>query len=332
MALWGNNDNVGSAGTVSLDYATRVVTGYDGVGTANDPTAFGAVGSAQTGDVIRFGDRTGTYYGDAVIVSIASTQSLTIGSTQGLSGAAIAGVEFQVSQLPKYTVLDESYSERLATSASAVVVTTGAATTAISVGSSSIPFNTVLDDGNAADVKVGDFVVNGGSDIEITSVGSATAAADITAAVGDSLVYIVAPTGTLNGYTIINNGVSIGVTGIGATTVALGATIGQEIVAGTGVTFYGQNLIGLALTVSSAVGNNGTIQFKRTVDGYDKYAYGISTTGVVDADNTAYEVAHSGWVGVQTYIDNSGNLRVKSEVLVAASGITTGNTPVYPPA
>ena len=27
MALWGNNDNVGSGGTVSLDYSTLVVTG-----------------------------------------------------------------------------------------------------------------------------------------------------------------------------------------------------------------------------------------------------------------------------------------------------------------
>ena len=27
MALWGNSDNVGSSGTVSLNYATKVVTG-----------------------------------------------------------------------------------------------------------------------------------------------------------------------------------------------------------------------------------------------------------------------------------------------------------------
>jgi len=27
MALWGNKDNVGSAGTVSLNYVTKVVTG-----------------------------------------------------------------------------------------------------------------------------------------------------------------------------------------------------------------------------------------------------------------------------------------------------------------
>ncbi|AOV60303.1 hypothetical protein S820908_156 [Synechococcus phage S-CAM9] len=41
-------------------------------------------------------------------------------------------------------------------------------------------------------------------------------------------------------------------------------------------------------------------------------------------------VAHAGWVGVTTYVDTHGNLRTKSEVYVAASGISTGNT-VLPP-
>ena len=102
MALWGNNDNVTSAGTVGLNYSTGVVTGSG--------TGFGNAGSAQVGDVIRF-TKSGTYFGDAVIKSIASTTSLTIGSTAGLSGAAISGSDFTVSQLPKYTVLDSKYSE-----------------------------------------------------------------------------------------------------------------------------------------------------------------------------------------------------------------------------
>jgi hypothetical protein len=103
MALWGNNDSVGSGGTVSLDYSTGVVTGSG--------TTFGQVGAASTGDVIRFGDRDGTYFGDAVIVGIASTTQITIGSTAGLSGASIAGTSFSISQLPVYTVLDSKYSE-----------------------------------------------------------------------------------------------------------------------------------------------------------------------------------------------------------------------------
>ena len=66
MALWGNNDNVASTGTVSLDYSTRVVTGSG--------TSFGVDGQGGLeGDVIRFGTRGGTYYGDAVIASIASS-------------------------------------------------------------------------------------------------------------------------------------------------------------------------------------------------------------------------------------------------------------------
>ena len=105
MSLWGRNDNVGSAGTVSLNYSTLTVTGSG--------TSFGQVGSAKTGDVIRFGIRGsgGTYYGDAVIVGIASTTVCTIASTTGLSGAAIAGTSFYVSELPKYTVLDSTFSE-----------------------------------------------------------------------------------------------------------------------------------------------------------------------------------------------------------------------------
>ena len=42
-----------------------------------------------------------------------------------------------------------------------------------------------------------------------------------------------------------------------------------------------------------------------------------------------YKLGHTGWVGVTTYIDCHGSLRVKTETLVAMSGISTGNIP-YP--
>mgnify|MGYP001209912700 CR=1 FL=1 len=104
MALWGNNDNVASTGTVSLDYSTRVVTGSG--------TSFGVDGQGGLeGDVIRFGTRGGTYFGDAVIASVASTVSVTIASTMGLDGSAISGVDFTVSQLPKSSVQDNHFSE-----------------------------------------------------------------------------------------------------------------------------------------------------------------------------------------------------------------------------
>ena len=56
----------------------------------------------------------------------------------------------------------------------------------------------------------------------------------------------------------------------------------------------------------------------------DALVYGTAT------ENTgAYKVDHVGWVGVTTYIDMHGTLRVKKETLVAMSGITTGSLP-YP--
>ena len=91
MALWGKTNVVGSGGSVSLNYDTGVVTGvHDGTGAG---TSFGSVGAAKTGDIIRFGSRgpaaatgtavAGVFFGDAVVVGIASTTQLTIGSTAG---------------------------------------------------------------------------------------------------------------------------------------------------------------------------------------------------------------------------------------------------------
>ena len=170
MALWGNKDNVTSAGTVSLNYSTGVVTG-------NASCKFGDAGSAQEGDVIRF-TKGANYYGDAVIKSIASNTSLTIGSTAGLSGDAISASGFTITQLPKYTITDSSFSE-------------------------------------ANDA------------------------------------------------------------------------------------------------------------------GTDEYVFGTAEAGVDAALGTVYETG-AGWVGIQTYNGVEGELRVKKEILVAMSGISTGNAPVYP--
>jgi len=61
-----------------------------------------------------------------------------------------------------------------------------------------------------------------------------------------------------------------------------------------------------------------TVYQEKGVTDRDSVVYGIST-----AISGSYHVPHQGWVGVTTYIDMHGNLRVKSEVLVAMSGITT---------
>ena len=261
MALWGNKDNVTSTGTVSLDYSTGQVTG----------TATTFVTDLSEGQIIRFGinDGVGTYFGDAVITGITSATLLTIGSTMGLSGAAIASTDFQVSELPKSSILDESYSETLAAAPSKTTLTfVATASTNVNIGTDFVPLNVPASAGRGLDltefVNANDFIINNSTDVVISSVGS--------------------------------TGVSLG------STIAAGISTGNEV------------------------------QFKRFVDGYDKYAYGMGVTAVSNAAETSqYGVSHAGWVGVQTYIDNSGSLRVKSEVLVAQSGINTGNTPLYPP-
>lgn len=168
MALWGNNDNLASVGIVTVNYDTLEVIG--------DQTTFTGI---DTGTVIRFGIRgDGTYFGDAVISGITSDTLLSIASTSGLSGAAIAATDYYLSELPLYTVGDSTYSE---------------------------------------------------------------------------------------------------------------ASYGTE----------------------------------------DKLVYGISTSVAGDYGTTGlatnYHVAHHGWVGILTYVDMHGNLRVKSEVLVAQSGVQTGS-------
>ena len=109
MALWGNKDNqnIGAAGTVYVSsWTNRTITG-----SGTTFTNFAA------GDVIRFGDFKGTYYGDAVIQSIASNTVCTIASTEGLDddlgrlGPGFGATTFIVTQLPVYTTGDSSYKE-----------------------------------------------------------------------------------------------------------------------------------------------------------------------------------------------------------------------------
>ena len=73
-----------------------------------------------------------------------------------------------------------------------------------------------------------------------------------------------------------------------------------------------------------------TVYQEKGVTDRDSVVYGIST-----AISGSYHVPHQGWVGVTTYVDMHGTLRVKSEVLVAMSGITTtkdsiNSTPSFP--
>ena len=71
-------------------------------------------------------------------------------------------------------------------------------------------------------------------------------------------------------------------------------------------------------TTCPQTGVTDTVYQEKGVTDRDSVVYGISTT-----TGGSYHVPHQGWVGVTTYIDMHGTLRVKSEVLVAMSGITT---------
>ena len=50
--------------------------------------------------------------------------------------------------------------------------------------------------------------------------------------------------------------------------------------------------------------------------------YGVDATEMGNAQGTAYQGTHAGWVGIATHMDMHGNLRVKQEVLVAMGSIT----------
>ena len=52
--------------------------------------------------------------------------------------------------------------------------------------------------------------------------------------------------------------------------------------------------------------------------------YGVDTTeqGVATNAGSQYAPAHAGYVGITTYMDMHGNLRVKTETIVASSSIT----------
>lgn len=103
MALWGKADSIYSTGTVSVNYATKTITGSG--------TSFLA---ATVGSVITIG--VGGTYGQAVISGITSEKQVSIATTQYLSGAAISGIAYTMSQKPVYTLEDSNYDARQTTS------------------------------------------------------------------------------------------------------------------------------------------------------------------------------------------------------------------------
>ena len=62
--------------------------------------------------------------------------------------------------------------------------------------------------------------------------------------------------------------------------------------------------------------------------------YGVDEAEIEETrdDNSQYHPAHAGWVGITTYNNADGTLRVKTEVLVAGSSITgdSGDDTILP--
>ena len=125
MALWGNKDSFASlTGTVTVDYANKIITGSG--------TTFVTAG-ISTGDVISIG--VGNTFGEAVVAGVTSATQISIASTQFLSGAAISGIAYTVSQKPVYTLHDSNYDSTEIYGVDSVEVGL-AATTAFAVGHS----------------------------------------------------------------------------------------------------------------------------------------------------------------------------------------------------
>jgi hypothetical protein len=146
------------------------------------------------------------------------------------------------------------------------------------------------------------------------------------------------------------------VTGSGTTFVTAGISTGDILVIGVGAT-YGQAVItGVTSATQLSIGSTQfliplagaitgaaytvTQKPKYTLEDGQYFApdvksnrfstvVGVSTIEATVAagrtvgdKNAAYAVAHAGWVGITTYVDNHGNFRVKAETLVAGSSIT----------
>ena len=142
------------------------------------------------------------------------------------------------------------------------------------------------------------------------------------------------------------------ITGTGTTFVTAGIGTGDIIVIGAGAT-YGQAVISgitSATLISIATtqflipnGGTGIVGAAYTVTQKPKYTledgqyfapdvksnrfssvFGVDVTEtqVAGSSGSKYKPAHAGWVGVTTYTDMHGTLRVKTETLVAGSLIT----------
>lgn len=142
-----------------------------------------------------------------------------------------------------------------------------------------------------------------------------------------------------NNKTITGSGTSFLAATVGSViTIGAGATVGRAVISA----ITSQTQISIATTqYLSGVAAAGVaytmsqqpiyaIEDTNYSDTYnlaaDSAIVGFDVTETTNSTSTKNAVAHAGWVGVHTYVDMHGQLRVKSETLVAFSGISTGLT------
>ena len=240
---------------------------------------------------------------------------------------------------PKSTTHDHIYSGKHRGAPTFKNHLTRSAVDASAVGELNIPIDIIAigNPNNQIDLAVGDHYLDSpgadtGTGIEVIGVGTANATNTSLAIVGSDKVFVVAPPGVVVGDEIsVTAGGVLGasVASIGSTFVTIAGTattLSVAVAKDARVMFSSDGVVSLASTISSGISTGDVLYFQRRSGGYDKLVYGISdtTSALYDGDSGKYRTEGGGWVGVTTYVDMHGNLRVKSETLVAMSGITTG--------
>ena len=360
MALWGNKDNKHSGGTVTVNYANLTVTGSG--------TTFGQVGAAATGDIIRFGSAfagatdglggANRFEGDAVITAIGGTQSLEIHSASGLSGGAIVNHNFQISESPKSHPADAARSRKghSATNRGASIFVNDV-NAVVAAGSTIVyvsgnPTGSGVTTGNIVQAQVGQHghprtqvvgrVFSAGTtsitiDAAIPETDFVFKIADnVGHAIGES-VLTVFPANHRLGHAHVRE-IRVNDTFVaGTNSIAIGTVTQHQLLDRAVITLKSgltaailADLFGARVTIRQGLftGTGITVVGLETTRTTQTQVVGVSTTGQQASVGTAFETG-VGWVGVTTYVDQHGSLRIKKEVLCSLSGIQTGNTPIY---
>ena len=392
MALWGDKDDLFSAGTVSVKlpgintyYADGdLIEKSAGVnktladGTADTALVFEVIGSigagagtsfgkgtgfAQTGDILKFGQIIGgTYYGSGIVVGIASTTLCYIASTEGLqtglTQANLNGVEYTVNNQPTWVSggLSNEYAQANESDAETSEVGFVGLAYSVSVSAASttyfpldnaysdalyIPSNDAYNDFKVVNSDTLSTSVSTGGWGDVTTLTATGQSLEINvwnapltqnAGVGVNTVAINTG-GILVGDIFQGNNLCTAISRIGLATVGFAATIGYGLTSGNiiGISRTVSNVITGSASVVSLAATDTSLRVSRSTGAQQVYIGGISTNGADSSQGTKWEVAHGGWIGITSYHDAEGNIRVQSQTLVALSGIDTGNNPVLGP-